>query len=389
MKRNCPYCTAYDPRVLFVNRWTAPTKGSFHEGYDVVECNVCGGVYADNIPDAEVINEYYSAQSKKAQGWKANDYADPGGHIFLHRATKKWVDENVSIEGKILEIGCFTGHLMSMWSGEREIYGYDPSRFGREVAKLKYGFDTDVANRFRDTRFYKNGDKFDFVILSHVVEHIADIEEFFADIRPALAEGGLLYIEVPDITGWFPAADDPRYHTNEREPMLQLGAEHINYFSPSSLGRMMARFGFECVKCESRFDTLAVLSSVWKLRAKSDDAKYVAKYIDDCAAVFARHNATMKNIHGRVYVWGAGGHTQRMLQWSEMGKLDILAFIETNADYHGGMLAGRPIIGPGEIYDKRIPIIVSSLMYQDSIVAQIEDMGLENPVITLYQMNNL
>jgi SAM-dependent methyltransferase len=385
MKRNCPYCTSYDPRVLLVNRWTAPTKGSFHDGYDVVECGACGGVYADNIPNPEVINEYYSAQSKKAQGWKANDYADPDGHIFLHRATKKWVDENVDVQGKVLEIGCFTGHLMSMWSGEREICGYDPSRFGREVAKLKYGFDTDVANRFRDTRFFKNGDKFGFVILSHVVEHIADIEAFFEDIRPAIDDNGLLYIEVPDITNWFPAKYDPHYHTNDREPMLQLGAEHINYFSPSSLSRMMARLGFECVKCESRFDTLAVLSSVWKLRAKSNDAKYVARYINNCEAVFERHNAKMRDAVGPVYIWGAGGHTQRMMQWSEMGRHHIVAFIETNTDYHGGTLAGKPIISPEEIDDPRCPIIISSLMYQDAIVAQIESMGLKNQIITLYR----
>jgi hypothetical protein len=145
----------------------------------------------------------------------------------------------------------------------------------------------------------------------------------------------------------------------------------------------MARLGFECVKCEGRFDTLAVLSSVWKLRAKSGDAKYVAKYIDDCGAVFERHNAKMRAVSGPVYVWGAGGHTQRMLQYSEMVTMPIVAFIESNADYHGGTLAGRLIISPTGI-DKPYPIIVSSLMYQDAIVAQIEGMGLKNQVITFY-----
>jgi hypothetical protein len=138
------------------------------------------------------------------------------------------------------------------------------------------------------------------------------------------------------------------------------------------------------VKCESRFDTLAVLSSVWKLRAKSDDAKHVFHYIDDCVTVFERHNAKMRTVSGPVYVWGAGGHTQRMLQYSEMGKHDIVTFIESNADYYGGMLAGRRIVSPAEI-DQPYPIIVSSLMYQDAIVAQIESMGLKNQIITLYR----
>jgi len=384
MKRRCPYCTAYDPRVLLVNRWAAPTKGSFHDGYDVVECGACGGVYADNIPGAEIINEYYSAQSKKAQGWEANDYNDPDGHVLIHHATKKWVDESVDVKGKILEVGCFTGHLMSMWLGEREICGYDPSRLGKEVAKLKYGFDTDVANRFHDTRFFKNGDKFGLAILSHVVEHIADIETFFADIRPALAEDGLLYIEVPDVTDWFSAADDPHYHTNEREPLVQLAAEHVNFFSPSSLCRMMNRLNFECVKCENRKDPLAVISSTWRVRPKADDAKYISKYYIEGMAVFAQHNAKMRAVSGPVYVWGAGGHTQRMMQWSDMGKSDIAAFVESNADYHGGTLAGKPIIGPAEI-DQPYPIIVSSLMYQSAIVDQIKGMGLKNQVVTLYR----
>jgi SAM-dependent methyltransferase len=382
MKRNCPYCTARDPRLLLVNHWVAPTKGSIHDGCNVVECGICGGVYADNIPEAEVINEYY--QSNKAQGWKANDYNEPDCDILRHQATKRWITANVDIKGKILEIGCLTGHLMSMWSGEREIFGYDPSRFGREVAKLKYGFDTDVANRFRDTRFYKNGIKFGFVILSHVVEHIADIEMFFEDIRPSLEDDGLLYIEVPDITNWSPSPDDSRHHINEREPMLQLNAEHVNHFSSSSLRRMMNRLNFECVNCESRFDTSAIQSSIWKPRAKSDDAKYISRYYDNCMAVFARHNTIMKNIVGPIYVWGAGGHSQRMLQYSEMGKHDIVTFIESNADYYGGMLAGRRIVSPEEI-DKPYPIIISSLMYQDAIVDQIKGMGLKNQIITLYR----
>jgi SAM-dependent methyltransferase len=384
MRRNCPYCTAYDPRLLLVNRWVAPVKGSFHSGYDVVECGVCGGVYADNIPEAEVINEYYSALSRKAQGYKAGDYDEPIGHVLQHQATKRWITENVDIKGNILEIGCFTGHLMSLWSGEKEIFGYDPSRLGREVAKLKYGFDTDVANRFRNTRFYKNGVKFSFVILSHVVEHIADIEVFFEDIRPALEDNGILYIEVPDITNWFPSPDKG-FHIIEREPMLQLTAEHINYFSPSSLRRMMNRLNFECVKCESRKDTSAVIPSVWKLRAKSDDAKYIPRYYAECTAVFEKHNAAMRKVAGPVYVWGAGGHSQRMMQYSEMSRLDIVAFIESNADYHGGTLAGKPIISPEEIDDPRCPIIISSLMYQDAIVAQIEGMGIKNQIITLYR----
>jgi hypothetical protein len=128
---------------------------------------------------------------------------------------------------------------------------------------------------------------------------------------------------------------------------------------------------------------MAVISSVWKLSERADDAKYVPRYLKDSKIMYQRHDAIMKSITERVYVWGAGGHTQRMLQYSDMNKLNIEAFIESNTDYYGGRLEGRPIISPLEI-DNLYPIIVSSLMYQNAIVEQIKKMGIKNPVVTFY-----
>jgi SAM-dependent methyltransferase len=370
-----------------LNKWIAPTKGSFHDGYDVVECRICGGVYADNIPDAGVINEYYSVQSKKAQGYKARDWKEPEGWMNHQVKTKRWITENIDIKNSILDIGSYTGSLMLMFKDEKKVFGYDPSRMGHEVAKTQHGLDTEVAGRFRETSYYKRGMKFSLAIMSHVVEHIADTEVFFEDIRPALEDDGQLYIEVPDITNWFISSDERNCY-DHREPMLQLAGEHINFFSPSSLTRMMNRVGYGCVKLEvseqGAIGQYAIISSAWRPFPKADDAQYIPKYFADSMGVYEKHNAILKNIVSPVYVWGAGGHTQRMMQYSEMGKLDIVAFVESNTDYHGGTLAGRPIISPAEI-DQPYPIIVSSLIYQDAIADQIKGMGLKNQIITLYR----
>ena len=385
MMRDCPYCESMSSRLILKNQWVAPTRGSFQNGYNVVECLSCGGVYADGIPDAKTVNDYYAAQSKKAQGYKANNWEEPDGWIDIHRSTKEWIMDNAVPGPSILDVGCFTGNLMSMFTGVGEVFGYDPSRMGHEVAKLKYGFDTEIASRFKDTRFYREGKNFSLIIMSHVVEHIVDVDSFFADIRPALRDGGKLYIEVPDITHWF-LSEDLRYCITQREPMLQLNAEHINFFSPSSLDRMMSRFGYCRLACESRGRGMAVISSLWGLRPerkKLGDAKYVIDYFQKSMEVYDRLNAIMRSVKGPVYVWGAGGHTQRMMQYSEMRGMPIEAFIESNADYYGGMLAGRLIINPSEI-SLPYPIIVSSLMYQSAIMAQIKKMGIKNRVITLY-----
>jgi SAM-dependent methyltransferase len=382
MKRNCPYCTAREPIPILTNRLVVPTKGAFHSGFDVVECGFCGGVYADGIPDAQTLNDYYAVQSKKAQGYKARDWNEPELWSEFHRETKQWIKANADVKNNILDIGCFTGNLLSMFMNEKSVFGYDPSRLGHDVALLKYGLTTEIASWFRETSYYRSGMTFSLAILSHVVEHIADVDEFFADIRPALDDGGQLYVEVPDITNWF-ISSDAKNGYDHREPMLQLTGEHINFFSPSSLTRMMNRLGYACVKCESRSGNYALISSLWSAYPKSDDAKYVPKYFADSMAVIERLNAIMWQVQCPVYVWGAGGHTQRMLQYSEMGVMLIEAFIESNTDYHGGMLAWRLIISPSEV-NLPYPIIVSSLMYQGAIVEQIKKMGIKNQVITLY-----
>jgi SAM-dependent methyltransferase len=200
MKRNCPYCTAREPIPILTNRLVVPTKGAFHSGFDVVECGFCGGVYADGIPDAQTLNDYYAVQSKKAQGYKARDWNEPELWSEFHRETKQWIKANADVKNNILDIGCFTGNLLSMFMNEKSVFGYDPSRLGHDVALLKYGLTTEIASWFRETSYYRSGMTFSLAILSHVVEHIADVDEFFADIRPALDDGGQLYVEVPDIT---------------------------------------------------------------------------------------------------------------------------------------------------------------------------------------------
>lgn len=53
-----------------------------------------------------------------------------------------------------------------------------------------------VKGSYKDT--FKSVEKFDVVILSHVIEHMPDIVEFFLDIRNTLRKGGKLVLIYPD-----------------------------------------------------------------------------------------------------------------------------------------------------------------------------------------------
>ena len=387
--RKCPVCRSHDPEFIYRNRLIIPTRGALLDGYDIVECGNCGMIYADEIPSPESIASYYADQSKKAARYEADDYVDPQYTKDMHRATYSWITEwaDRDCEYRVLDAGCFTGDLLGYFkrAGCRTVCGYDPSLLGKQVALKNHNIHIETASRFQDTRFYRDGLKFGLIILSHVLEHINDTEAFIADIALSMDDRSELYIEVPDLDNWF-ISQDERYYVDQREPMLQFNAEHINFFTVNTLERMMNRLGFQVVAMESRTHSLAVISSVWRKWRKDTNSKAKAtRYIVDSMEMYKQHNARLAAVASSpVYVWGAGGHTQRMLVFSNLAHMTIDAFIDSNLDYQGARLLDRPIIAPSEMRNGATPIVISSLMYQDQIEQQILAMGLVNPIIKLY-----
>jgi SAM-dependent methyltransferase len=79
-------------------------------------------------------------------------------------------------------------------------------------------------------------DAFDFVVAFDVIEHLPRIGEDLALIRTVLRTGGHFFVTVPNIESFVAKAMGKHWS------MLLL--EHLWYFSPKTLERMMARYGF-------------------------------------------------------------------------------------------------------------------------------------------------
>src|SRR4029077_14671765 len=84
---------------------------------------------------------------------------------------------------------------------------------------------------------------FDFVVAFDVLEHLPRIREDVALIRTVLRNGGHFFVSVPNIESF--VAKTMGKHWS----MLLL--EHLWYFSPKTLERMMARHGFELLALRS------------------------------------------------------------------------------------------------------------------------------------------
>jgi SAM-dependent methyltransferase len=101
---------------------------------------------------------------------------------------------------------------------------------------------------------FASPDRYDYVHLSHCLEHMPDLERSLAALRETVAEGGFAFVEVPNCTPdyWSEDTFDPD--------------GHIHYFTPASLSRFFERSGFELVRAELVGMTHSERNRYWMAR---------------------------------------------------------------------------------------------------------------------------
>jgi SAM-dependent methyltransferase len=392
-ERLCAICGSARRRPVYRQRFVSPSSNSFHAGYDVVLCDRCGFAYANRTPDQAFLDEYYRAMAKKTALLNRREgeaSIEPPSIQRLHETTADFISRHASPEDRILDIGAYTGHVLHLLKerGFHEVKGLDPSEFAARVARERYGIEVVVGSLFDELDL----PRFDYVILSHVLEHIVELGDFLLRIASLLETGGRLYVEVPDAWSFFLAPPDAQeFQEEHREPFLQFSVEHLNYFSPVSLENLLVRSGFEKIALEQRVTSLAVIASVWELRQPVPDVQIgtrLEEYVSESRQRFSDVGRTVGEFVGtgrRLIVWGAGLHTQKLLAATDLAQADVVAFVDSDPAYHGALLVGRPIVSPDRIPELGLhPILISSLTYQEEIARIIAERGLPNPVVRLY-----
>jgi len=379
--------------LIYRQRFVLPSLNAFHAGYDVVACDGCGFAFADDVPHQSFLDEYYRAMTKKTallERRKSCSSPEPGFLMKLHENSRDNILRHASEHDRVLDIGCYTGALLSLLrdSGMSDVHGIDPSPYAASVAAEQYNIPVVVGSLFDD---FDLG-TFDLIILSHVLEHIAELPAFLSRVHSLIKPGGAVYIEVPDAMNFFLSSDrDDDFQIEHHEPFLQFSVEHVNYFTARSLQNLLARYGYDPVWLEPQTSTLAVLASVFRpipIVADAPGRESLEQYVADSRVALREVLAILDAIHAsgeEVFVWGAGAHSQMLLAASSLASIPIRAFVDSDPGYHGGTLDGRPVIAPEALRTlPPLPIIISSHGYQDEIAQQIASMGLTNRIHLLY-----
>ena len=390
MRRDCPICGVGDVLSLAHQLFEDLPGRSLVGGYDVVCCRACGFAFASGLPGPEDFARYYSEMSKYEH--QATGGATSPEDQARCEAVADLVDSYMPDRGvPVLDVGCSTGVLLAAFKrcGYTDVEGLDPSPACADLALtahnivVRTGVAADLADAPR---------RYGLVLLSAVLEHFLDPVQVLRDAHAVLVDGGLLYVEVPDVEGFAECA---------RAPFQEFSVEHINFFSRVSLTSMAGVAGFSCVHSE-RLRTpwtsgaqAPVIRAVYRKVGSvsepvSDDLTQGAllEYVAVSERIEDGVRARIVELASRgrpVLVWGVGTHTRHLLAAGTMDGLSVAAYVDSDPKCQGTEMRGVPVLGPEQVSDRREAILISSGTAHREIARQLRDqLGLDNEIILLY-----
>jgi SAM-dependent methyltransferase len=392
-ERNCPVCEKKEKRVLYRQRFHALQQGSPLTGYDVAICKACGMAFADLIPSIESFDAFYRQYSRADTAYRGG--GDSSWDIQRYKNEANYLSNKIADkETSILDIGCGTGGFLLELkkSNFKNIAGLDPSAGCAEYLSKEHNITVHVGTMAANKL---TGQKFDLVMALGVLEHLPDLEDGLKALFKLTDDNGLIFVSVPD------AAAFPNYAD---APYQQFSIEHINFFARQSLINLFDRFAYQpldVVETAFPMSETTYMPTIYALFKKRQNAESkfaidheaepaLVRYIDSSrqeeqrVASLIQSLATAKT---ELLIWGAGTHTLHLLESTNLGDCNIVAYVDSNTKLQGQMLRGKPILSPEQLKDYNQAVLISSRVFQIDIATQIrQTLVVSNELIFLYEV---
>lgn len=209
--RPCPGCGAAGARPV----------PRFRE-VGLVRCQACGLRYAGASPSDDELAACYA-------GYPVMEAIPPATAIRLEELIDSFAGYRRL--GTLLDVGAGSGHLLiaaarAGWLPHALETG---PRQRERLAAL--GFPVHEWSSLADHSF-------DVAVLQEVIEHLRDPVEELRQVARVVRPGGLLYVTCPNFASLSGRLLGPRWR-------VVAYPEHLNYFTPSALRRLISRCGFD------------------------------------------------------------------------------------------------------------------------------------------------
>jgi 2-polyprenyl-3-methyl-5-hydroxy-6-metoxy-1,4-benzoquinol methylase len=288
--QNCRLCGS-SKMSLFVDLGELPIAHRYVEDsslseeiflYEVHRCRTCGLRQILNpIPEKTLYRDYNYCFTS----WKPEP----------HRSEQLDMIKSIMTGTNVFEIGCNDGTFLEVLelNGFQKCVGVEPNPLSSQFARQK-GFavyEDWIRPEVCVDAVQKYG-HFDNVISRHVIEHIADLRQFFACVDMVLKPGGFLMLDAPDCGAAIEMGD-----------ASVLWEEHVNYFDENTMQAMLRGYGYEIVALKRFLFTGESLSVIAR---RTPNGKNGAQQFDrEAASLTGRSAHVTNNYSGKMETYAA------------------------------------------------------------------------------------
>lgn len=207
--------------------------------YGLLVCHDCGMYYTSPYPDSLTLPELYRERASKNFDIDNSQFFSSLKDYLMKRDLKRFLSSYRSIPESFVDIGAGNGRAVCMFRKIEpcaDVVAVDfaedpPERLNHaEFSSIKY----------MQTNIFLGNDnnKFDLIMLRHVLEHVEHPLEFINTISRKLTERGMLVIEVPNIKSGL-CRVFPKWSPSYYPPY------HLVHFTESNLEKLLVRTGLD------------------------------------------------------------------------------------------------------------------------------------------------
>lgn len=237
IKIPCPLCGGFNDKILSRRAWPGVPLNN-------VICRQCGLIRINPRPNDEWYKKFYQEDffaylrpfERPAYVEELEHSTDPNYLTPVRRQVLPFFWQEVPKGARVLDIGAGFGQILYHFKNDKQaiVVGLEPNPQCRAIAKEKFGLH--LLNIMAEEFFSSNQEKFDFIVMDQLVEHLLYPSEFFAKLSTQLSDNGLIYISVPN-------AYNPQIPIS-----LFYQVAHTFNYTPFTLWQMVKRYGFKIIK---------------------------------------------------------------------------------------------------------------------------------------------
>lgn len=264
--RECPLCASSNVHIVarmsaqqiihssayYDDSWYARLQVEPESTFGIAKCDDCCFVFSSQVPSESFLDQIYG-YSPSLESSVAT-FARPARAAFAYRSLAELLDTIgahaqqdgrgvVANKIKILDVGCAFG-VGSL--------GLAVQHYPYEVSGVEWSQATRDYLAEQGMRTYKTLDEidsslyFDGIILNDVLEHVADPVSFVKKLATYCHANTAVWVNVPDFIEWRMGDVLAQVNAGSMNVPKDMNPwEHLSYFSPQSLTKLMADAGFK------------------------------------------------------------------------------------------------------------------------------------------------